>query len=374
MKYFLIAGETSGDMHAASLMSEIKKLDEQAEFGFFGGDLMQAQGGKLFKHLNQMAFMGILPVLLNLRTIQKNFKDCEKYLLEFAPDVLILVDYPGFNLRMAEFAKNNGIPTTYYISPKIWAWKTKRVKKVKAFVDRMYSILPFEQQFYQKHNYEVTYVGNPVWDLIQNELKESTNFDDFIKANNLDHKPIVALLAGSRKHEIQSLLPEMEKVAVHFPNYQFVVAGAPGILPEFYRNILNSNLKVVYHQTYKLLRNSEAAIVTSGTATLETALLNIPQVVMYKMGFGFFLSLFRKQILKTDFFSLVNLVAEKEVVIELFQEQVTTKNIKTELDKILSNEAYRLSMLNGYSEIREKISTDGAAKTTAQYIFESIKK
>lgn len=374
MKYFIIAGETSGDMHAASLMAEIKALDKAAEFGYFGGDKMQAEGGTLFKHLDQMAFMGILPVLMNLRTIKRNFNDCEKHLLEFEPDILILVDYPGFNLRMAEFAKSKGIPTAYYISPKLWAWKTKRVKKVKAYVDELYSILPFEKQFYRKHNYKVTYVGNPVWDLIQKELKEPSSFDEFVQKNKLPNKPIVALLAGSRKHEISSLLPEMEKVVNLFPDHQFIVAGAPGITPEFYKEVMRSDLKIVYNQTYKLVRNSAAAIVTSGTATLETALLNTPQLVIYKMGFGRIIALFRNQILKTEFFSLVNLVAETEVVKELFQQEINPNSLKTELNKILNDENYRLTLLGGYDDIRKKISTEGAAKTTARHIFETVAK
>ena len=374
MKYYLIAGETSGDLHAASLMAAIKELDPKASFAYFGGDKMKAQGGTLLKHIDQMAFMGILPVLLNLRTIQRNFKECEKSLLTFNPDILILVDYPGFNLRMAKFAKQHNIPNAYYISPKIWAWKTKRIKKVKAFVDHIYSILPFEKQFYQKHNYEITYVGNPVWDLIREELKDTTDFKSFTSKNKLENKPIIALLAGSRKHEIKALLPEMEKVKSHFSNYQFVIAGAPGIKPEFYKGILKSDLTIVYNQTYKLLRNSQAAIVTSGTATLETALLNVPQIVVYKMGFGIIIALFRKQILKTDFFSLVNLVAEQEVVKELFQLEVNTKNLTNELNQILNDKDYRLNILNGYMQLRDKISTDGAAKTTAKHIFELIKR
>lgn len=373
MKYFLIAGEASGDMHAATLMSEIKKLDSNADFSCFGGDLMQAQGGVLYQHYNQMAFMGILPVLFNLRTIKKSIEACKNHLKSLNPDVVILIDYPGFNLRIAKFAKSIGIPTSYYISPKIWAWKTQRIKLVKQNVDRMYTILPFELDFYQQHNYPVTYVGNPVWDIVQDELKTPTNFDDFTQQNQLSNQPIIALLAGSRKHEIKALLPEMEKLAKYYSNYQFVIAGAPGIDPGYYSKILKSDHKVVLNQTYKLLRNSKAAVVTSGTATLETALLNVPQIVIYKMGLGWFLSFFRKQILKTAYFSLVNLVAEKEVVKELFQQEVNVPNMKSELDQILLNEQYRLKMLNGYAEIRQKISTEGAAKTTAHEIFESIK-
>jgi lipid-A-disaccharide synthase len=372
MNYFLIAGEPSGDLHAANLMAEIKKNDPKANFQFFGGDLMQAQGGKLLKHYREMAFMGILPVIMNLRKIKKNFKECEEQLLAFHPDVLILIDYPGFNLRMAKFAKLHQIPTSYYISPKLWAWKTKRIKKVKAYVDQMYTILPFETEFYKSHNYPVTYVGNPVWDLIQNELKKPVDRNQFCTLNKLSEKPIIALLAGSRVHEIKSLLQVMEEVSVQFPNYQFVIAGAPGNTPELYQSILQKELTVVFDQTYTLLRNSEAAIVASGTATLETALLNIPQVVIYKMGLGWILEKFRDQILKTDFFSLVNLVAEKEIVKELLQSEVTTSKISSELHEILENESYRLSILKGYFDIREKINSDGAAVKAALAITKSI--
>lgn len=374
MKYFLIAGEPSGDMHAAALMAELKKIDAKAEFQFFGGELMEAQGGNLIKHYAEMAFMGILPVILNLRSIKRNFKTCEEHLLAFQPHVLILVDYPGFNLRMAKFAKKHNIPTSYYISPKIWAWKTKRINKIKAFVDNMYSIFPFEVSFYKKYDYQVTYVGNPVWDIIQTEIQNPLNKDSFYFENKLNSKPIIALLAGSRKHEIAMLLPLMEQTISLFPDYQFVIAGAPGFNYNYYHNQLKSNIPVIFGQTYKLLRYSKAAVVTSGTATLETALLNIPQVVVYKMGMGWFLELFRKQILKTDFFSLVNLVAEKEVVKELFQSQVSAQNIQTELNKILNNKCYRLKILEDYKIIQNKIQSDGAAVKTAKAIVESIKK
>lgn len=372
MKYFLIAGEPSGDLHGASLIAELIKTDPNAEIRYFGGDLMKAQGGQLLKHYSQMAFMGIVPVLLNLKTIQKNFKFCEQALLKFKPDSLILIDYPGFNLRMAKFAKLKGIPTSYYISPKVWAWKTKRVYKIKKWVDKMYTIFPFETNFFKKYNYPVTYVGNPVWDLISKELQKPTNINTFRTDNNLSDKPIIALLAGSRNAEISLLLPIMEQVAALFPHYQFVIAGAPNKNYEYYQQILTANIPVLFGQTYTLLRQSKAAIVASGTATLETALLNIPQVVVYKMGMGWFLEIFRNQILKTNFFSLVNLVAEKEVVKELFQSQVTPENIKTETDKILFNSEYRQQMLNGYAEIVENLKSEGAAVKAAKEIVASL--
>ena len=374
MKYFLIAGEPSGDMHGATLIAELIKNDPEAEIKYFGGDLMQAQGGQLLKHYNEMAFMGILPVLFNIRTIQKNFKACEEALLQFKPNSLILIDYPGFNLRMAKFAKLHGIPTSYYISPKVWAWKTKRVFKIKAWVDNMYTIFPFETNFFRKYDYEVTYVGNPVWDLIEKELQNPLDFNSFIVKNNLENKPIIALLAGSRNAEISLLLPIMEQVKPLFPSFQFVIAGAPNKNSEYYRQILSTEIPVVFNQTYDLLRYSRTAIVASGTATLETALLNVPQVVVYKMGMGWFLEMFRKQILKTDFFSLVNLVAEKEVVKELFQSEVTPKNIKAEIDQILNNSDYKSQMLNGYAEIVENLKSEGAAVKAAKAIIASIKR
>jgi lipid-A-disaccharide synthase len=369
MKYFIIAGEASGDMHGAKLMAEIKKSDPKAVFMFFGGDMMEYQGGILIKHYREMAFMGIIPVIMNIRTIQKNFRLCEKELSVFRPDVLILIDYPGFNLRMARYARKNKIRTIYYISPKIWAWKTGRVEKVKKYVDHMFTIFPFETKFYQKFGYNVTYVGNPVYDIIQEELGKKLDFEDFCHSNKLPVKPIISLLAGSRRHEIQALLPVMEQVSTHFQDFQFIVAGAPSVGREFYQTIMKSNLPVLFDQTYDLLRCSQAAIVASGTATLETALLKVPQVVCYKMGLGWFLELFRNQILKTRFFSLVNLVAGKEVVKELFQSQVTVYNLRDELGRLLENEPYRNEMYKGYSEIELNLSSEGAASITAAHII-----
>jgi lipid-A-disaccharide synthase len=373
MRYFLLAGEASGDMHGARLMAEIKKVDQQAIFMYFGGNLMEGQGGVLLKHYREMAFMGILPVLMNIRTIQQNFKKCETELLQFKPDILILIDYPGFNLRMARFAHEHNIPTAYYISPKIWAWKTDRVEIIKKYVDQMYTIFPFETEFYKKHNYPVNYIGNPVYDIIQEELEKPVDFIQFCHENQLSGKPIVALLAGSRKHEIATMLPVMEKVSDNFPDYQFVVAGAPSIDEVFYQSATSKNLAVVYNQTYTLLRNSRASLVTSGTATLETGLLNIPQVVCYKMGFGWILELFRKQILKTRYFSLINLVAEHEVVKEFFQSQVTVEMLSAELLQLLDNDEYRNKMISEYRLIGEKLSSNGAAGKAAGLIVETLK-
>ncbi|MDA3816527.1 MAG: lipid-A-disaccharide synthase [Prolixibacteraceae bacterium] len=374
MKYFLIAGEPSGDMHAATLMTEIKNNDPQAEFLYFGGDLMQKQGGTLLMHYRNMAYMGILPVLLNLRTIQKNFRYAETQLLQFNPDILILIDYPGFNLRMAGFAKKHNIETAYYISPKVWAWKTKRVKKIKKYVDKMYTIFPFETNFYKQYNYPVKYVGNPVWDIIRKVNESPASKKDFCQQNNLNNKPIIALLAGSRNDEINLLLPVMEEVAHAKKDYQFVIAGAPGKDEAYYRQILNKDIPIVFGQTYQLVQNSEVAIVASGTATLETALLKTPQIVVYKMSMGWFLEMFRGVILKTKFFSLVNLVAEKEIVKELFQSKVIPDIINEELDKILSDANYRSSILKGYEDIIDKLHSEGAALKAARDIVESIKR
>jgi lipid-A-disaccharide synthase len=372
MKYYLIAGEASGDLHASNLMKELKKADPSAVFEFLGGDLMLAQGGTMHKHYREMAFMGILPVVLHFRTIEKNFALCKETLLRFRPDVLILVDYPGFNLRMAKFAKQIGIWTAYYISPKIWAWKTKRVYKVKAFIDRMFTIFPFETDFYKKYDYPVSYVGNPLYESITSIRKKSFDIAGFIQKNNLSDKPVVALLAGSRKHEISSLLPDMLSVVPYFSGYQFVIAGAPGIETSFYDQFIKGDVKIIFGQTYELLRVSQAALVTSGTATLETALFNVPQVVCYRLSPQWFIEKMRPFVLKTKYFSLVNLVADEEVVLELFQRQVSTSNLKNELDKILNNTEYRLNILDGYKRVASKLKAGNAPELAANQIVEWI--
>lgn len=373
MKYFLIAGEASGDLHASNLMAEIKKEDPNAEFHFFGGDLMLAQGGTCLKHYSEMAYMGVVPVLMNLDKIKKNLNLCKKAILNFQPDVVILVDYPGFNLRIAKFSKKKGIKTVYYISPKIWAWKTKRIHKIKKFVDRMYTIFPFETEFYKKYNYSVEYVGNPIFDSIQKTPNQWENVEAFITSNQLPSKPIIALLAGSRKDEIKRLLPEMLKVVDNFKEHQFVIAGAPNINQQFYDQYNSINVPVIYDNTYNILRFSEAAIVASGTATLETAILNIPQIVVYKMGLGWLASKVKPYFIKTKFFSLVNLVGEKEIVKEFFHNEVNTKTITKELSKILQSDIYRTSILNGYSEIREKLKTNGASNVAALKLVSWLK-
>ncbi len=358
MKYFIIAGEASGDAHAARLIDGIKDADPDADIRGFGGDEMKKAGAAICKHYRDMAYMGLIPVLLHLPQIARNFRDGKRELLLFSPHVLILVDYAGFNLRMAQVARREGIPTAYYISPKIWAWNTKRVWKIKERVDKMYTIFPFETGFYARYGYPVQYVGNPVFDAIKRYRERPVDPIRFREENQLGPQPIVALLPGSRQHEIRSLLPVMEQTSLFVPDYQYVIAGAPGINPAFYRSLLQTNIPVIYGKTYDLLTCSHAALVASGTATLETALLNVPQVVCYKMGFGWFLERYRDRLLKTRFFSLVNLVADREVVREYFQSQVTPENLKMELSRLLDDLPYRERILEGYREVTQILDTD----------------
>jgi lipid-A-disaccharide synthase len=374
MKYYIITGEASGDLHASNLMKELKNEDAQAEFRFWGGDLMQAQGGEMVKHYRETAFMGFVTVLKNLKTIRSNFTLCETDLLVFAPDVLILVDYPGFNLRMAAFAKKHGIRVHYYISPKIWAWKESRVKKIKAHVDRMFTIFPFETEFYKKHNYEVSFGGNPLLDAIENRDNKEESFDQFVERNQLPQKPIIALLAGSRKQEIERILPVMLQVVERFPDYQFVVAAAPSITKDFYASVSKgSKLSFVYGQTYDLLQQSKAALVASGTATLETALLRIPQVVCYKMSGGSLAYRLGKMLLNIKYISLVNLVVDKFVVKELIQQYCNPQSISEELDLILNDEAYRSQMLANYDDLSQHLGGAGVSARFAKMIYEDVK-
>ncbi len=373
MKYYIITGEASGDLHASNLMKELKNEDAQADFRFWGGDLMQAQGGEMVKHYRETAFMGFVTVLKNLKVIRANFTLCETDLLAYAPDVLILVDYPGFNLRMAAFAKKHGIRVHYYISPKIWAWKESRVKKIKAHVDRMFTIFPFETEFYKKHDYEVSFGGNPLLDAIENRENKDENFEQFVERNQLDAKPIIALLAGSRKQEIERILPVMLQVVERFPDYQFVVAAAPSITKEFYGSVSKgSQLSFVYNQTYDLLQQSKAALVASGTATLETALLRIPQVVCYKMSGGSLAYRLGKILLNIKYISLVNLVVDKFVVKELIQQYCNPQSISAELDLILNDEAYRSQMLSNYEELNQHLGGAGASARFAKMIYQDV--
>ena len=364
MKYYIIAGEASGDLHGSNLMKELKINDTEAEFRFWGGDLMQQQGGTMVKHYRDLAFMGFAEVILNLRTILGNIKFCKKDIQSWKPDAVILIDYPGFNLRIAEFVKGLGIKVYYYISPQIWAWKTGRVHKIKKFVDKMFVILPFEKEFYAKYDFEVDFVGHPLLDAMK-DLPE-INLEKFKSEHVLDDRKVIALLPGSRKQEIKMKLPIMLSVVKDFPDYQFVVAGAPSQEESFYKEVAGKDLKIVFGKTYDLLRISEAALVTSGTATLETALLNIPEVVCYK-GSRISYEIGKRVVKYIKFISLVNLIMDKEVVKELIQQELNTKNLKLELTKILS-EPKRSQVLNDYKDLREKLGGQGASERTAELI------
>ena len=367
MRYFIIAGEASGDLHASHLMGGIKKKDPEATFCFFGGDLMAEQGGTLLKHYREMAFMGFFTVLKNLGKIKKNFKLAEEKLIEFQPDVLILVDYPGFNLRMARFAKAHNIKTFYYISPKIWAWRSDRVKWIKNYVDELFAIFPFEKDFYDKHNYRIRYVGNPTVDELAVRPNRDQTYREFISENNLEDKPIVALLAGSRRQEIKLILPTLTQVATLFPDYQFVIAGAPSLTLELYHeNMPKNKIPVIFGKTYELLQQSKAAVVASGTATLETAVINVPQVVCYIIELGRLTSLLRKFFLKIQWISLVNLVMNEEIVKEFFQENCTPEKVGGELRKILEDSAYREKMLHNYQTMLAKLGPPGCAERAAE--------
>lgn len=376
MRYFIIAGEASGDLHASNLMRELKKQDAAAEFCFLGGDLMAAQGGKMVKNYREMAFMGFVAVALNARTVLKNIADCKSAIAEFKPDVVILVDYPSFNLRIARYVKENfETPVYYYISPKIWAWKEYRIKDIRKYVGKMFTIFPFETSFYAKHNYPVEYVGNPTVDSIENRDNLEQTFQEFCSQNKLSAQPIIALLAGSRKQEISACLPRMLEAAVNFPEFQVVVAGAPGIELDYYRSVLkNSEVQIVFGQTYQLLQHSEAAIVNSGTATLETALIGTPQVVVYHQSLGRLAYWMKDLIIKVKYISLVNLIAEKEVVEELIAHLFTVENMTAELRKILYDSAYRHKMLQEYSTIKTALGEKGTAERAAIKIVSYLKK
>ena len=373
MKYFIIAGEASGDLHASHLMRELKNIDIEACFSFFGGELMAAEGGILLKHYREMAFMGLFPVLFNLITIRRNFKLAEQKLLEFKPDVLILIDYPGFNLRMAEFAKSKEMKVFYYISPKIWAWKTKRIYKVKKFVDEMFTIFPFETEFYSKFNYQVRFVGNPTIDELTIRPNQHETFAEFILKNNIPDRPIIALLAGSRSQEIQRILPVLVTVSRRFAEYQFVIAGAPSQSLQLYTKVLGKiAIPVVFGQTYELLQQSTAALVASGTATLETAFIGTPQVVCYRIEAGRIGTWVKDQLIKVPYISLVNLIGGREIVKELFQQYCTPETVGNELYMILNDRKYRETMLAGYSEVLARLGGPGCAKRAANMMIEIL--
>jgi lipid-A-disaccharide synthase len=371
MKYYIIAGEASGDLHASNLIKELKKRDSKADFRCWGGDLMQQQGVTLAKHYRELAFMGFVEVLLNIKTILQNLSFCKKDVLEYKPDVLILVDYPGFNLKIAVWAKKMGIKVFYYISPQIWAWKQNRVYKIKRYVDKMFVILPFEKDFYARFDVDVDFVGHPLLDAI--ESRTVTPLDEFCKQNNLLQKPIIALLPGSRKQEIHTILPIMLSVIKSFPDYQFVVAGAPSQDTEFYQEYLSEQSRkigtscaLLENKTYQLLEHSTAALVTSGTATLETALFKIPQIVCYKANFISFQ--IAKAVIKVPYISLVNLIADKELVKELIQKELNTTQLKAELTKLLEP-THRAQLLADYDELQQKLGGVGASARAADLMI-----
>jgi len=369
MKYYIIAGEASGDLHGSNLMKALYQEDIHADIRFWGGDLMQQAGGTLVKHYRELAFMGFAEVILNLKTILNNIKICKADIEKFHPDVIIFIDYPGFNMRIAKWAKEKGIKTHYYISPQIWAWKENRIKDIKRDFDKLYVILPFEKDFYEKkHHFPVEFVGHPLIDAIHN--RATTNSVFFRTENKLDEKPIIAILPGSRKQEISKMLTLMLSVVDDFPEYQFVIAGAPSQEYAFYETFLKGkNIKFVANKTYDLLSNSHAALVTSGTATLETALFKVPEVVCYK---GSWVSYqIAKRIITLKYISLVNLIMDEEVVTELIQNECNPKRIKTELTKIL-NQNHRKSLLKKYDELEQKLGGIGASEKTAKLIVNDI--
>lgn len=378
MKYYLIVGEASGDLHASHLMKALLKEDPEAEFRFFGGDMMSAVGGTRMRHYRELAYMGIIAVLLHLRTILRNMAFCKRDIVEWRPDAVILVDYPGFNLKIAKYVhEHTKIPVYYYISPKIWAWKEYRIKEIKRNVDELFSILPFEVPFFeQKHHYPIHYVGNPTAEEVrQFRAVYNVSGEEFRREHGLDERPIIALLAGSRKQEIAGNLPQMIAAARRFGDYQLVLAAAPGIDAEFYDAFIGgSDVHVVRGETYALLSHADTALVTSGTATLETALFRVPQVVCYNTALPKLVGFLRRLVLKVKYVSLVNLIADREVVPELVANTFSEANIAEQLHRLLPDGAARREMLKGYEEVWRKIGEDSPSERTAKEMVLKVKK
>jgi len=374
MRYYLIVGEASGDLHASNLMKALQSEDGDAEFRFYGGDLMRSVGGTLVKHYKEMAYMGFVPVMMHLRTILRNMRVCKHDIMDWKPDVLILVDYPGFNLDIAKYVRSHSdIPIYYYISPKIWAWKEYRIKNIRRDVDELFSILPFEVEFYERHHYPIHYVGNPCVDAVEafKASDEGAETDEaFRRAYGLSDQPIIAILAGSRRQEIKDNLRVMMKTAQRFNSHQFVIAGVPTIEEAYYRKYIpqEMDVKIIVNSTYRLLRHAEAALVTSGTATLETALFDVPQVVCYYTSCGRMVNWLRKLILKVKYISLVNLVVNREIVKELIGEQMNVDRLEAELRQIVEGGANRSQMLADYAEMRERLGGSGASQRAARQI------
>jgi len=373
MKYFIIAGEQSGDLHGSNLIRGFKVSDPDAEIVCWGGDLMEQAGGTLLMHYRRLAFMGFVAIVLNIRSIARNMTLCKKQIIEHKPDVVILIDYPGFNLRIAGFAKMTGIRVFYYISPKIWAWNESRIKKIKRYVDRMFIIFPFEVDFYRKHNVEVEYFGNPLVDEIARKKPDFAERSDMKISPGMDERPVIALLAGSRSHEIKHVLPQMIKIVRYFPEYQFILAGVKNIPGSLYMKIIgDSPVRLVTDKTYEILHLADAALVTSGTATLETALAGTPQVVCYKGDF--FSMLIAWMVVKVKWISLVNLIMGYEVIKELVQYDLTEENLKKELGAIVRGGAKREKMLNDYELLKNKLGPAGASLRIASEMVSSLKK
>jgi lipid-A-disaccharide synthase len=369
MKYFIVAGEASGDLHGANLIKAIKQKDSQAEFQFWGGNLMQAQTNGLLMHYNKTAIMGFVEVLLKIRTILGFIALCKKQILAFKPDVVIMIDYPGFNLRIAQFAKQQNIKTVYYIAPKVWAWKENRAKKLEQFVDELLLIFPFEVTYFKKWHVKATYIGNPLLD----EINSFTPDPDFETKNKLaKNKSIIALLPGSRKQEISATLPTMMKLAEAYKNFDFVICGAPSINPEFYKTFIGTNTKIIYNKTYEVLHLAKAAIVCSGTATLETALFKVPQVCAYVANnITYFIA---KQFVKIKYISLVNLNLNKPVITELIQHDYTLEKLKLAFEAILPNGNNHTTLMNNYQTLAKELNKQGASNNAAQIIIDLITK
>ncbi|WP_194976003.1 lipid-A-disaccharide synthase [Aquiflexum lacus] len=367
MRYYIISGERSGDLHASNLIRAIKGLDIDASFRGMGGDFSQSEGQELRVHYKNVALMGFIEVVFGFRKVLKYLQIVKDDILANRPDVLILIDYGGFNMKMAEFAKKHAIPVHYYIPPKVWAWNQKRALKVKAFTDHVYSILPFEPIFFEKFGVKAHYVGNPLLD----EIAKFEPHPFFHQKNELSYSPIIALLPGSRKQELQNMMRVMLEVVKNFPQAQFVIAGVSNLSPKLYEPAIQAGIKVIYDQTYDLLHHANAAIVTSGTATLETALFRVPQVVVYKTSSVSYA--IAKRLIKVPFISLVNLIAEREVVAELIQGEFNMKRLSLELNKILADIHHKAAILDGYTEVKEKLGDGSASDTTAKMIVESLK-
>lgn len=367
MKYYIISGEASGDLHASNLMRYLKEKDAEMEVRAWGGDLMQDQGATLVKHFKDLAFMGFLEVLMNIRTILSNIKLCKKDILEYKPDALILVDYPGFNMRIAKFAKQYNIPVYYYISPQVWAWKKNRVYDIKKYVTKLYTILPFEKDFYAQYDYKVEYLGHPLLDAVSNYKNSLANEIGLWKKGA---RPLVALLPGSRAQELNKMLPKMLEVEKQFPNCDFIIAGVQALGDDFYQSFLKeSSIKVVYNNTYPLFEQADAALVSSGTATLETALFNVPQVVCYQTSWlSFSLA---KLLVDIKYISLVNLISDKEIVKELLQDDLTVSNMVSELALVLDSKK-ALEMKCQYTELRTLLGGEGASKRVADSIYKDL--